>query len=53
VQVKTTFIRRDYRHLQTGLVFTAPLAAAGGRSRHNLLIYILLENSLHPRHAVS
>jgi hypothetical protein len=48
VQVKTTFIRRDYRHLQTDLVFTAPWAPAGGRARHNLLIYILLEHQSEP-----
>jgi hypothetical protein len=29
--VKTTFIRRDYRHLASDLVYTAPLVG-GGRS---------------------
>jgi hypothetical protein len=46
-QVKTTFIRRDYRHLASDLIFTAPLIG-GGRSRKNLLIYLLIEHQSEP-----
>jgi hypothetical protein len=46
-QVKTTFIRRDYRHLASDLIFTAPLIGAG-RSRRNLLIYLLIEHQSEP-----
>jgi hypothetical protein len=46
-QVKTTFIRRDYRQLASELVFTAPLIGRG-RSRRNLLIYLLIEHQSEP-----
>jgi hypothetical protein len=45
--IKTTFIRRNYRHLQSDIVLTAPLAGAG-RSRKTLLIYILIEHQSEP-----
>jgi hypothetical protein len=45
--IKTTFIRRDYRHLESDVVLTAPLAGPG-RSRKNLLIYILIEHQSEP-----
>lgn len=41
-QIKTTFIRRDYRRLESDIVLTAPLAGPAG-SRRRLLIYILIE----------
>ena len=45
--IKTTFIRRDYRHLESDVVLTAPLAGPG-RSRKNLLIYVLIEHQSEP-----
>ena len=46
-QIKTTFIRRDYRHLASDIVLTAPLTSTG-RSRKRLLIYILIEHQSEP-----
>ena len=46
-QIKTTFIRRDYRHLESDIVLTAPLAGPG-RSRTKLLIYVLIEHQSEP-----
>jgi hypothetical protein len=42
-QIKTTFVRRDYRHLESDIVLTAPLAGRV-RSRKKLLIYVLIEH---------
>ena len=39
--VKTTFVRRDYRHLESDIVLTVPLSGKGGRGlglRHPLRI---------------
>ncbi len=46
-QIKTTFIRRDYRHLESDIVFTAPLRGRG-RSRRKLVIYVLIEHQSEP-----
>jgi predicted transposase YdaD len=46
-QIKTTFIRRDYRHLESDVVLTAPLAGPG-RLRKKVLIYILIEHQSEP-----
>ena len=46
-QIKTTFIRRDYRHLESDIVLTAPLAGPG-RTRKTMLIYILIEHQSEP-----
>jgi len=46
-QIKTTFIRRDYRHLESDIVFTAPFAGRG-QSRRKLLIYVLIEHQSEP-----
>lgn len=46
-QVKTTFIRSDYRHLASDLIFTAPRRGPG-RSRKDLLIYLLIEHQSEP-----
>jgi hypothetical protein len=45
--IKTTFIRRNYRHLQSDIVLTAPLAGPD-RLRKKLLIYILIEHQSEP-----
>jgi hypothetical protein len=45
--IKTTFIRRDYRHLESDLVLTAPLAGRT-RSRKSVLICILIEHQSEP-----
>ena len=50
--VKTTFIRRDYRHLASDLVYTAPLVG-GRRSRRSLLIYLLIEHQSEPDRMMS
>ncbi len=46
-QIKTTFIRRNYRHLQSDIVLTAPLSGEG-RAVRKLLIYILIEHQSEP-----
>lgn len=46
-QIRTTFVRRDYRHLASDIVFSAPLRGRG-RSRRELLIYILIEHQSEP-----
>ena len=46
-EIKTTFIRRNYRHLQSDIVFTAPLSGSGPAER-KLLIYILIEHQSEP-----
>jgi hypothetical protein len=33
-QIKTTFIRRDYRHLESDIVLTAPLAAEADHGKN-------------------
>ena len=45
--IKTTFIRRNYRHLQSDIVLTAPLSGSG-RPERTLLIYILIEHQSEP-----
>ena len=44
---KTTFIRRDYRHLESDILVTAPLAGPE-RAHKKLLIYILIEHQSKP-----
>ena len=46
-EIKTTFIRRNYRHLQSDIVLTAPLSGSGLAER-KLLIYILIEHQSDP-----
>jgi predicted transposase YdaD len=46
-EIKTTFIRRNYRHLQSDIVLTAPLSGSGPAER-KLLIYILIEHQSDP-----
>lgn len=38
-QIKTTFIRRDYRHLESDIVLTAPLVGPRKGAKTRLLIY--------------
>jgi hypothetical protein len=45
--IKTTFVRRNYRHLASDVVLTAPLGGTG-RTRKTLLIYILIEHQSEP-----
>jgi hypothetical protein len=46
-EIKTTFIRRNYRHLQSDIALTAPLGGSG-RAERKLLIYILIEHQSEP-----
>lgn len=47
--VKTTFIRRDFRHVESDIVLTAPLLdRRGRRTRKKLLIYVLIEHQSEP-----
>jgi hypothetical protein len=42
--VKTTFIRRDFRHIESDVVLVAPLLdEQGRRTRRVVLIYVLIE----------
>jgi hypothetical protein len=46
---RTTFVQRDYRHVEADLVLHAPLLRPkGGRSRQTILIYILSEHQSEP-----
>jgi hypothetical protein len=47
-QIKTTFIRRDYRHLESDIVLTAPLGGPRTGPGKKLLIYILIEHQSEP-----
>ena len=47
-QIKTTFIRRDYRHLESDIVLTAPLVGPRKSSPKKLLIYVLIEHQSEP-----
>ena len=47
-QIKTTFIRRDYRHLESDIVLTAPLAGPRKSPGRKLLIYVLIEHQSEP-----
>jgi hypothetical protein len=45
----TTFIQRDYRHLESDIVLKAPLRATAGLDWHGtLLLYILIEHQSEP-----
>jgi hypothetical protein len=47
--VKTTFVRRDYRHVESDLVLMAPLLdSRGRRTRKKLMIYVLIEHQSEP-----
>jgi len=46
-QVRTTFVRRNYRHLASDIVFSAPLVRRRGPNKR-LLIYILIEHQSEP-----
>lgn len=47
-QIKTTFIRRDYRHLESDIVLAAPLAGPRKSLGRKVLIYILIEHQSEP-----
>lgn len=46
--IKTTFIHRDYRHLESDIVLTAPLTGGSKGARKTVLIYILIEHQSEP-----
>jgi predicted transposase YdaD len=47
--VKTTFIRRDFRHIESDVVLVAPLLdEQGRRTRRVVLIYVLIEHQSEP-----
>lgn len=47
--VKTTFIRRDFRHVESDIVLVAPLLdERGRRTRKSVLIYLLIEHQSEP-----
>jgi len=46
---RTTFVGRDYRHVEADVVLTAPVKrGAGSRSRRLITIYILIEHQSEP-----
>ena len=46
---QTTYVRRDFRHIESDLVFRAPLFGPGGRRlRKDLVIFILIEHQSNP-----
>ena len=48
-RIQTTFVARDYRHVESDVVLSAPRKSGkGARSRRNLLIYILIEHQSAP-----
>jgi hypothetical protein len=47
--IQTTFVQRDYRHVESDVVLVAPLRRRKGkRSARRLLIYILIEHQSEP-----
>jgi ElaB/YqjD/DUF883 family membrane-anchored ribosome-binding protein len=47
--VRTTFVQRDYRHIEADVVLRGPLRGARGRrSPKGILIYILIEHQSEP-----
>ncbi len=46
-QLRTTFIARDFRHVEADVVMTAPLRTRGGR-RRVVWLYLLLEHQSEP-----
>jgi predicted transposase YdaD len=52
--VKTTFIRRDFRHVESDIVLVAPLLdERGRRTRKSVLIYVLIEHQSEPDRLMS
>jgi predicted transposase YdaD len=46
--VPTTFVQRDYRHVESDVVLQAPVRRPAGQRRRKLLIYILIEHQSEP-----
>ena len=47
--IRTTFVERDYRHVESDVVLVAPLRRRKGeRTAKRLLIYILIEHQSEP-----
>src|SRR5262245_47056475 len=46
-RVPTTFVQRDYRHVESDVVFRAPLRR-GPRARRTITIFILIEHQTEP-----
>ena len=46
--VPTTFVERDYRHVESDVVLVAPLRGGTRSRRRRLLIYILIEHQSEP-----
>lgn len=46
--VQTTFVKRDYRHVESDIVLVAPYRRADRRGQQNLLVYILIEHQSAP-----
>jgi hypothetical protein len=46
--VKRTFVKRDYRHIESDVVLTAPLRRSKGRGARRVLVYILIEHQSKP-----
>jgi hypothetical protein len=44
--VRTTFVKRDYRHIEADVILRAPARGPGGR--RSILIYILIEHQSEP-----
>jgi predicted transposase YdaD len=48
-QVQTTFVERDYRHVESDVVLIAPLRQQKGkRPRREVMIYVLIEHQSEP-----
>lgn len=45
---RTTYVQRDYRHVESDLVLHAPIRVPGSRRRGRLLIYFLIEHQSEP-----
>ncbi|MGH7201308.1 MAG: Rpn family recombination-promoting nuclease/putative transposase [Planctomycetaceae bacterium] len=45
--IQTTFVERDYRHVESDVVLIAPIKAAGRRHRR-VMVYILIEHQSAP-----
>jgi len=46
--VSTTFVKRDYRHIESDLVLVAPYRNTDARDERKLVVYILIEHQSKP-----
>ncbi len=46
--VRTTYVQRDYRHIESDMVLSAPLRRPGGKRKPRVTVYVLIEHQSEP-----